>query len=537
LAIIMIGETKEKRVSNDLRRMLLAATIGACAVPSMAWANKFQCGKVGGDFTYGLEANVASLDMQANSAASTRDIAMNTYETLVTRDENMKPLLQLAQSVDVSPDSKVFTFKLRQGVHFHNGKLFTSADARASFERYARVGIDRSILAPVDHYDTPDPDTFVIAMKDARPGFIEAMSSITVPIIIIPAENKDAPPQQLPSVGTGPFQLEQFVADSYVKLKRFEGYTPDPRYDDLSGFGGYKIACLNTVTFRMVPEPGARVAGLETGELQGVEDVPTIAQKRIGANKDIRLLKLENFWLNITYPNWSAPPTDNLKFRQAVAAAIDFDEIMDAASDGDYKHNPSFQYPGTNYYSEIGKELLNQHDPEKAKQLLKEAGYRGEKVVLMTNKDYPSLYNSALVMSQQLKSVGINAELLVLDWPTALQKSMKGTLDWNFFFTGWITYVAVGGVQTLRPMAEPNPVYTPPGGKTVPEFMQAFEVVANGPTLAERQQAFAQAQKIALEQVMAIPLGVMPKVQAVRSNVEHYAPFYNPRMYNVWVKQ
>jgi len=501
-----------------------------------AVAQPFQCGHQGGDFTYGLEANVAGLDMQANSAASVRDIAMNTYETLVTRDEHMKPLLQLAQSVDTSADGMTVTFKLRQGVHFHNGKLMTSADARASFERYARVGVDRSILAPVDHYETPDPDTLVLALKEPRPTFIEAMSSITVPIIIIPAENKDAPAQQLPSMGTGPFQMEQFVADSTVKLKRFAGYKPDDRYTDLDGFGGYKVACLDTVTFRMVTESGARVAGLETGELQGVEDVPTIAQKRIAANKDIRLLKLSNFWLNALYGNWSAPPTNNKLFRQAVLAALDFDEIMEAASDGDYKPNLGYQYPGTNYYTEVGKELLNQHDTAKAQRLLAEAGYKGEKVVLLTNKDYPSLYNSALVTAQQLKGVGINAELLVLDWPTALQKSMKGTPDWNFFFTGWITYVAVGGMQTLRPMAEPNPVYTPPDGKTDPAFMRAFEDVSNGASLEIRQAAFARAQQIALDDVMVIPTGVMPKVQGVRANVQHYVPFYNPRMYNVWVK-
>jgi peptide/nickel transport system substrate-binding protein len=515
---------------------LLLTTLAALGVSLDARAEKFQCGRTGGDFVYGLEANVAGLDMQANGAATVRDIAMNTYETLVTRDENMKPLLQLAQSVEASPDSKVYTFRLRQGVHFHNGKPLTSADARASFERYARVGIDRSILAPVDHYDAPDPSTFVVALKDPRPGFVEAMSSITVPIIIIPEENKDAPPQQLPSMGTGPWQLDQYVADSYVKLKRFEGYSPDTRYDDLSGFGGYKVACLNTVTFRMVPEPGARVAGLETGELQGVEDVPTIAQKRLRDNKDIRLLKLDNFWLNVTYGNWSAPPTDNLKFRQAVLAALDFTEVMDAANDGDFRPNPSFQFPGTNYYTEVGKELLDQHNPAKARQLLKEAGYNGEKVVLLTNKDYPTLYNTALVVSEEMKAVGINAELLVLDWPTSLQKAMKATPDWNFFFTGWITYVAVGGVQTLRPMAEPNPIYFPPDNKTDPEFMKAFEEVANGATLEERQAAFVRAQKIALEDVMVIPMGVIPKVQAVRSNVEHYVPFYNPRMYNVWLK-
>jgi len=157
--------------------------------------------------------------------------------------------------------------------------------------------------------------------------------------------------------------------------------------------------------------------------------------------------------------------------------------------------------------------------------------------VLLTNKDYPTLYNSALVTAQQLQAVGIKAQLLVLDWPSALQMSMKGSVPWNFFFTGWITYVAQGGMQTLRTMASPAPVYTPPGGTAPPEFMKDFEEVSNGTTLAARQAAFADAQKLAFEDVMVIPFGVMPKVQTVRANVEHYIPFYNPRMYNVWFKQ
>ncbi|MGH2896993.1 MAG: ABC transporter substrate-binding protein, partial [Solirubrobacteraceae bacterium] len=501
--------------------LLLTGAIGISfpSVSPAATPERFQCGHKGGDFTYGMEANVAGLDMQASAAASTRDIAMNIYETLVTRDEHMKPLLQLAQSVDTDPDNKVFTFHLRQGVHFHNGNPMTSADVLASFRRYQRVGVDRSILAPVDHFDTPDADTFRVTLKEPRPTFPESMSSITVPIIIIPKENENAPPQQLPAVGTGPYQLAQFVPDSYVKLKRFDGYTPDSRYADEDGFGGYKVACLDTVTFRMVPEPGARVAGLETGELQGVEDVPTIAQKRLAANKAIHLVKLDDFWLNVTYPNWSAPPTDNLKFRQAVQAAVDFGDIMQAASDGAWKPNLSLQYPGSTYYTEVGKELLDQHNADKAKELLKEAGYHNEKVVLLTNKDYPTLNNSALVMAQQLKAVGINAQLLVLDWPSALQMSMKGTPNWNFFFTGWITYVAQGGMQTLRTMAEPNPVFTSPGGKVPAQYMKDFTEVSNGTTLPARQAAFADAQKLAFEDVMVIPFGVMPTVQGVRADV------------------
>lgn len=485
--------------------------------------------------TFGLEANVAGLDMHASNATSARDIAMSLHETLVTRDEDMKPMLLLAQSVDASANDTVFTFRLRDGVHFHNGKTMTSADVAASFDRYRRVGIDRSVLDPVERWEAPDAATFVMRLKEPFPTFLETMASISVPIVIIPAENAGAPAQQLPAIGTGPWMLDEFVPNSHVRMRRFEGYAPDKRLDDRTGFGGYKVACLDSVTFRMVTEPGARVAGLQTGELQGVQDVPTIAQKRLTADPAIRLEKLENYWINITYPNWSAPPTNNPIFRQAVLAVLDFDEIMDAASDGTYQPAKSLNFPGSYYYTEAGAAVLNQHDPEKAKRLLKESGYHGEKIVLMTNKDYPTRYNSAVVMAEQMKAVGINAELLVLDWPTSLQKSLKGTPDWNFFFSGWMTYAAQGGSQTLRTMAEPTPIHVPPDNKVDPDFMRDFRETAYGATPDARKAAFARAQQRALETVMVVPLGVMPKVQGIRANVQHYKPFWAPRLYNVWL--
>src|SRR5439155_5319529 len=134
-------------------------------------------------------------------------------------------------------------------------------------------------------------------------------------VVIFPAENKDDPPQRLKPIGTGPFEFVEFVPDSHVKLKRFEGYKPNEHFDERTGFGGYKVACVDTVTYRIVTEPGARVAGLETGELMAVEDVPTKAQAQLKTNKDVVLLPLENFWVHIMLPNTSFPPTDNLNFR------------------------------------------------------------------------------------------------------------------------------------------------------------------------------------------------------------------------------
>ncbi len=176
---------------------------------------------------FGQEANVNSLDQMTSATISTRNIAMNIFEALMTRDENNHPIPDLADSVTESPDHMTYTFKLRQGVHFQNGKPMTSADVVASFDRYNKVGLERSTFQNVDHWDAPDPDTFVIHMKKVQPTFLTLLSSFSVPIVIIPAEDKDVPAMQLKPIGTGPYELVQSVPGSYVKLKRFDGYTPN----------------------------------------------------------------------------------------------------------------------------------------------------------------------------------------------------------------------------------------------------------------------------------------------------------------------
>jgi peptide/nickel transport system substrate-binding protein len=522
---------------KTIRTYASRAVLGGLAATLMAGtalAQASQCGRKGGDLTFALEARVPGLDQHASNSSATRNVAMNMFETLVTRDEKMNPVLELAESMDQSADGLTYTFKLRQGITFHNGKTMTSADVAASFQRYSKIGVDRSILEPVEKWETPDASTFVLKLKEARPTFIEQLSAFTVPVVIIPAENAEAAAQQLPIVGTGPFQLEEFKPDSHVKLKRFAGYKPDTRHTTLSGFGGNKEACVDTVTFRMMTEPAARTAALEVGEIHGVEDVPVASQKRLAGNKDIKLSRLELFTMNVAYPNASFPPTDNPKVRQAILAAMDFEEIMEAASDGQYKLNKGFQFPGMNYYSEAGAENLNQKNKDKAKKLLAEAGYKGEKVTLLTNREFPYMYNTSLVMAEQLKAAGINAELLVLDWPAALQKSIRETEGWNFFYTGWITVIALGGPQTMRQMAAPSFVWKPKEPDA--EFQAAFQVLSSGKTLDERKAAFARAQARALDQVMAIPFGAMPKTQAVRANVEGFKAYYIPRMSGVWIK-
>ena len=508
------------------------AGIGVAATP--AQAERFRCPRTGGDFVFAQSANVVGLDQMVSSAISTRNIAMNIFETLVTRDDANKPIPELADSFTESPDRLTYTFRLRRSVRFHNGKTMTSADIAASFDRYKRVGLQRNTFDNVAGWDTPDPDSFVIRLKQAQPTFLEQLSSFAVPIVIVPAELKDDPPQQLRTIGTGPWQLVQYVPGSFVKLKRFENYAPNANFDDKTGFGGYKQACFDTVTFRIVTEPGARVAGLQTGEVQGAEDVPTKSVPALKRDPNITLIPIGDWTIPIAYANLSQPPTDKLLFRKAVQAALDMDEVMDGATDGNYRLNVGFQYPSRATYSDAGKETYNLHDPALARRYLEQAGYKGEPVILLTNKDYNWMFNISVVMAEQLKNVGINAQLTVVDWPTAVAMRQKPDSGWNFFYTGWGTEPSLGPIPTMQVLVPPSPVYTPKPGQEDPELAAAFRDMSMLPAAEGRQEAFARMQKRTLEQAYVLPFGSMTMVEAVRANVKGFRPFRIPRMSNVW---
>jgi len=225
---------------------------------------------------------------------------------------------------------------------------------------------------------------------------------------------------------------------------------------------------------------------------------------------------LPNWWIQIALPSTSAPPTDNLLVRKAIQAALDMDEIMDAATDGNYKLNVGFQYPNQPSYTDAGKETYNIKDPAKAKAYLAQAGYKGEPIVLLTNKDYTSMYNAALVMAEQLKAVGMKAELKVVDWPTSVGIMTKNEPGWNFFFTGYGTQPALGALATMQFFTPPNANYKPADGKDDPDLIKAWDDMNNLPDPKDRQAAFVRMQKLILEKVYAIPFGALTKVQGVR---------------------
>ena len=146
------------------------------------------------------------------------------------------------------------------------------------------------------------------------------------------------------------------------------------------------------------------------------------------------------------------------------------------------------------------------------------------------------MYNSALVMQQEMQAIGINAQLKVVDWPTSANMALKPDTGWNLFYTGWGTNTALGALSTMQLFVMPAAVYMPKGGVDDPELLAAWNDMNSLLTPQERKEAFARMQQYALEQVYAFPLGSLTKVQAVRSSVTGYVPYRIPRMANVWLQ-
>ena len=176
-------------------------------------AAPFKCPHVGGDFTFGQEANVNSLDENTSGTISTHDVALNIFEQLITRDEKNRVVPDIADSIQQSPDGMTYTFPLRTGVKFHNGKTMTSADVLASFDRFRRVALGRGSLDNVAGYEAPDAKTFVVHMKKPQPTFLETLSAFSFPVIesvpplsvMLVAEG--ASPGMTPTPSTLPFLL------------------------------------------------------------------------------------------------------------------------------------------------------------------------------------------------------------------------------------------------------------------------------------------------------------------------------------------
>ena len=480
----------------------------------------------GGDVVVAMVQAPPSLDAHVTTAQVARNVVLHLYETLYARDENAKPVPELAEGVKVSEDGKIYVFPIRRGVKFHNGKELAAGDVVASLERYRKVGATPTLLGAIDTIKATGPHEVTVQLKAVQSTFLDNLSSPRAPIAIYPAEEAAKAANQINFIGTGPFRFVEYKPDSHVKIARYDGYVPNPNASGRDGFAGRKDVHVDSVTFRFMPEAGARNAAFEAGEVHLVETVDGPSAKRLEANKNHAVYKVLPFAFQVIKFNHAQAPGDDPNFRRAVLTALDNEEILAIAFPDIYQLDGAWLYPRSPFHMTAGAEGYNKADLAAAKAMLQRSSYKGEKLTFIID-NLRSNVDTATVLQGRLKEVGVNVELSVADWPTVSKVGFTDT-GWHFWTHGFGIEPFEGPASVMAPWV--NGTSQRRKDETIDRLSAALNAEMDE---GKRQAIFAEFQKHMYDQAVAVKAGNYGIFQVATAKLKNFAPYRIPRMWGV----
>lgn len=501
---------------------------GAVAAPAIAPAQE---PKTGGTLIYANVSAPGTLDPQMSASLVELEVIHHLYEGLVTIDENYDTAPMLAENVEISGDAKKFTFKLREGVKFHDGSELTSEDVRATFERYARISPNAKALDDVASYETPDPYTFVVNLNEPNAVFVDVLKTPVYPFVILPAEQKDAEPRQIEAIGTGPFKLGDWVKDSHLVIEKFDDYVADDRPGP-RGYAGNKKVYLDAVRYNFVPEANARIAAMQTGEADITTSLPDELMGRLKGQQGIEAVTIFPYCQQYLIVNTQQAPTDKAEIRQAIRTAVDVDEMI-AVTGGNGRKNHSMVYPdGTYYQGDAVAQYYDQGDPEQARAMLDEAGYDGQEVVLQSNTNYDYMRDAILVLAEQLEAAGMTVRIDITDWTTNASNMQQGTGGWNVSTTGFCSNPLLG------PQQWQTMIYNFPHVENDETLDSAYQKFYTSLDLADRKDAWNTIENQVLGQAYMIKVQDRGSNRALNEDrMKGFREYYMNHFWNVWLDE
>lgn len=479
----------------------------------------------GGELRVGTSAQPPILDPYMATAISSIYVVSQMFEGLVTINSEYEAVPMLAETVDVSEDGKTYTFPLRKGVKFHNGKEMLAEDVVASMERFQEKSSSIPDIIRKGKFSATDNYTVVFEVEYASPVILSVFAAnggaVIMPKEVIEAADPNTGITEY--IGTGPFQFVEWKQDQYVHFKRYEEYQAVDTPAD--GKSGKKEALVDDLYFDFVPDAATLVAGIQSGQYDIALDVPNEYYEQLNSNENLNVDVGEYGHMTLVFNKNQGWFTDQ-KMREAVNLALDFNAILEAAFiDEDlYKATSSYmQESQVLWYSDAGDPYYNQKDKERAKQLLKESGYNGEKIPLITTRDYPHIYNSAVVIQEQLAEIGMNVELEVYDWPTVSNRTREPD-TWELYATGFALQPTP--VQFLYL----NESYV--DGPKDEKIHNLIDQVVKAQSDQEAKEVWDELQGYLWEYLPIIKLGDFTKISVMSKNVEGYDYFKDPILWN-----
>jgi len=422
----------------------------------------------------------------------------NVYEGLVRIDRNGEIVPALAESWTVSEDGLTWTFQLKEGVTFHDGSPFTAEDVVAKFER---------AIAPDTTYAHPEYYEAIEGVAVAAEGENTVVFTLSEPSssllynlarpdsIIYPAGTEEA--QRTQPVGTGPFRFAEWVRGSEVRLEKFEDYHGTPAY-------------LDAVTFRIIEDTNAQLAALQAGDINlvGVALSPENAIQLQG-DPNVKVTEGSTTTEITLAMNNEREPLNNPLVRQAITHAIDKNAIVEGAMFGFGTPIGTHMSPIEPYYIDLTGTYP--YDPERARELLAEAGYPDGFKIDFELPPYPYERRAGEVIAQQLSEVGINANVTQVEWTTWLERIFTNA-DYQ------MTIIGHSEPRDIGIYGNPDYYYQYDN----PEVQRLLEEAERTADEAEQTELYQQVARIIAEDAVNVWVFSPPYLVAARQNLYGY---------------
>jgi peptide/nickel transport system substrate-binding protein len=395
-----------------------AATTAPAAQPTQAPAAAAPAR--GGELIVGKDQEAPGIDPAKNPATAAIRVFDLLYSRLTRLDDQMRAVPDLAEKWDVSADAKTYTFNLRKGVKFHNGRDLTSADVKYTYERILNpdtASIARSFFDVIQSIETPDPNTVRFVLKEPFAPFLVNTANAWTGIVakeIVEANNGDLNKVE---AGSGPFKLQEWLPDTRTVLMR------DPNYY----IQGQPV--VDKITFLIMKEESARIAALRTGNIH-FTTLTAAGADTVKGDSNLTVVSAPTLSYGYLGMNVGRKPFDDTKVRQAVNYVVDRTEIIGTVYRGHARLTGVVPTAMTEFAVDPSKLDSYKANVDKAKALMNEAGMSsGFKTTVMAMSSIPSQVESAQVIQSQLKRINIDAEIQPLEVGVYVDNWRKKAMD------------------------------------------------------------------------------------------------------------
>jgi peptide/nickel transport system substrate-binding protein len=511
------------------RRAFLSAAAAALAAPNLAR------GASKNVIRFVPYVDLSLLDPVANTATPTRNHAYLVFDTLYGLDTDFNAHPQMAAGHTVDEDWRLWRITLRDGLRFHDGAPVLARDAVASIRRWGvRDNFGQALMAATDELSAPDDRTLQFRMKRPFPLLPDALAKVSpYPCPIMPERLARTDPYKAieEMVGSGPFRFvaAERLPGARAVYARFEGYMPRPDGTP-SISAGPKIAHVDRVEWITMPDAATAAAALQTGEVDWLEAPSPDLLGQLRGNPSIRVEVKDRTGLTpVLRFNCIQPPFDNPAIRRAVLRAANQTEFMQAYStDSAMWHVKLGVFcPDTPMANDAGMAaLFGPTDVARARRELAEAGYKGERVVLMSPSDHPISGPVATVADDLFRRIGLNVDTQAMDSGTLFQRrNSREPVEKG----GWSCFPSmVSGVNILNPAVTDTVRGNGLGGwygwPTSPLLEDLHDKWLQAPDLAAQKSLASTIQAQCWQEATFIPAGQIYQPVAFRSRLSGILP-------------